>query len=178
MPEITSVTSEALQATVRRLLPSQQGFGNDLQATNLITPIIDLTPTAEGSVLSTNLQTAMAFDSQTTNKVDGATVTLVNTPGFFRVFGSINVQESGGAAAIGDISLSDGSSSKKLYEIDMQTSSVGLFFHETVDFNVFLRAGDSLTATSNASNVEMTFTTRQLADVTGNLTNPGGFTFE
>ena len=42
MAEIIRITSEALQATIRRLLPSQTGFGDDLQATNLITPIIDL----------------------------------------------------------------------------------------------------------------------------------------
>ena len=52
--EITPITSEALQAVIRRLLPSQRGFGDDLQATNLITPIIDLTPTAEGSSIPTS----------------------------------------------------------------------------------------------------------------------------
>ena len=49
MAQLISITSEALQATVRRLLPSQQGFGEDLQATTVVTPIIDLTPSAEGS---------------------------------------------------------------------------------------------------------------------------------
>lgn len=178
MAQIINITSEALQATIRRLLPSQQGFGEDLQASNVIQPVIDLTPTAEGSVLPGYLQQSMAFGSQTTNKVDSTTVTLANSPGFYRVFASINVQESGGAAAIGDISLSDGLATKKLYEIDMQTSSTGLYFHETLDFTVFLRAGDSLTGTSNASNVEMTVTTRQVATVTGDLVNPAGFTFE
>ena len=45
MAQLINLTSEALQATIRRLLPSQQGFGEDLQATNVVTPIIDLTPT-------------------------------------------------------------------------------------------------------------------------------------
>ena len=49
-PEIITVNSEALEATVRDLLPSQNGFGSELQASNIITPIIDLTPTAEGSI--------------------------------------------------------------------------------------------------------------------------------
>ena len=48
MAQLISITSEALQATIRRLLPSQQGFGEDLQASNVITPVIDVTPTAEG----------------------------------------------------------------------------------------------------------------------------------
>ena len=178
MPEIIRVTSEALQATVRRLLPSQQGFGDDLQATNLITPVIDLTPTAEGSVLPTNLQTAFAFASQTSVTTAGTTETIASTPGFFRIFGTVNVQESGAAAAIADISIGDGSSTKKLFVIDMQSSSTGLFFVSNFDFVVFLRAGDSLTTTANSSNVEVFVTSRQLADITGNLTNPVGFTAE
>ena len=82
MTQIINITSEALQATIRRLLPSQQGFGEDLQASNVITPIIDLTPTAEGSVVRQDLQTALAFGSQTAFDVGGATTTLANSPGF------------------------------------------------------------------------------------------------
>jgi len=61
LPQIIRLTSEALQASIRRLLPSQQGFGLDLEATNVITPIIDLTPTAEGSELRQDLQSALAY---------------------------------------------------------------------------------------------------------------------
>ena len=46
---ISSVTSEALQLKLRQLLPSQQGFGTDLTASNTIVPVIDLTAAAEGS---------------------------------------------------------------------------------------------------------------------------------
>ena len=46
VPEIITVNSEALQTTIRDLLPSQNGFGSELQASNVITPIIDLTATA------------------------------------------------------------------------------------------------------------------------------------
>ena len=38
MPQITPITSEALQAKIRQLLPSQIGFGEDLQAQNVIVP--------------------------------------------------------------------------------------------------------------------------------------------
>ena len=61
MPQLINVTSESLQATIRNLLPSQAGFSEDLTATNLIQPIIDLTPTAEGSILRAALQTAIDF---------------------------------------------------------------------------------------------------------------------
>ena len=51
MSQIIPIVSEALQATVRRLLPSQNGFGEDLQASNVIVPIVNLTPSAEGTEL-------------------------------------------------------------------------------------------------------------------------------
>ena len=57
-PELAQVTSNNLEATVRNLLPSVSGFGSRLGAQNVIVPIIDLTPTAEGSVLPVQLQTA------------------------------------------------------------------------------------------------------------------------
>ena len=62
-PEIITVNSEILQTQIRDLLPSQNGFGSELQASNVITPIIDLTATAEGSSLGSDLQTALAFGS-------------------------------------------------------------------------------------------------------------------
>ena len=64
-PEVAQVTSNDLEATVRQLLPSVAGFGSRLGAQNVIVPIVDLTPTAEGSVLRTDLQTALAYGSQT-----------------------------------------------------------------------------------------------------------------
>ena len=64
-PEVITVNSEALEAQIRDLLPSQRGFGSELQASNVILPIIDLTPTAEGSILRTDLQTALSFGSLT-----------------------------------------------------------------------------------------------------------------
>ena len=62
---ISSVTSEALQLKLRQLLPSQQGFGTDLSASDTIIPVIDLTQAAEGSGLPSYLQTALAFSSIT-----------------------------------------------------------------------------------------------------------------
>ena len=65
VPQIITVNSEALQTQIRDLLPSQNGFGSELQATNVITPVIDLTAAAEGSGLTTDLARALAFGSQT-----------------------------------------------------------------------------------------------------------------
>ena len=87
MSQIINITSEALQATIRRLLPSQQGFGEDLQASNVIMPVIDLTPTAEGSSVPANLQNASAYGSNTTFFANNSTNTLVTGGGFYRVIG-------------------------------------------------------------------------------------------
>ena len=84
MAQITSITSEALQATIRRLLPSQQGFGEDLQATNVITPIIDLTPSAEGSEIRADLQRSFSFGSITSFGAKNQTAVIASTPGFYR----------------------------------------------------------------------------------------------
>ena len=91
MAEIVPVVSEALEAQVRDLLPSQRGFGEDLQASNVITPIIDLTAAAQGTTTPELLQTALAFGSQTAFSIQNATTTLINTTGSYRVIGTSNV---------------------------------------------------------------------------------------
>ena len=58
-PEIITVNSEALETQIRDLLPSQNGFGSELQASNVITPIIDLTAAAEGTGLRSDIQTCL-----------------------------------------------------------------------------------------------------------------------
>jgi hypothetical protein len=86
-PEIITVNSEALQAQIRDLLPSQNGFGSELQASNVITPIIDLTAAAEGSGLPVSMQQAIAFGSQTAFEVTNTSTVIGNTAGFYRIFG-------------------------------------------------------------------------------------------
>ena len=174
MAQITNITSEALQATIRRLLPSQQGFGEDLQASNVITPVIDLTPTAEGSVLGSNLQTALAFGSQTDFNVNNAFATLANSPGFWRVYGNYTYGTSSGAV-ISYFYITDGTSNKNLWYSSASNGTGGI---TNFDFTVFLRAGDSLVARSASTLGNIAGSYRQIATVTGTLVNPNGFTFE
>ena len=56
------INSEALERKVRQVFPSQggKGAGFDLSASTQVVPIVDLTETAEGSVLRTDLQTAVS----------------------------------------------------------------------------------------------------------------------
>ena len=96
---ISSVTSEALQLKLRQLLPSQQGFGTDLSASDTIIPIIDLTASAEGSDVRSDLQEALAFGSVTAFSTRNTTTTVVSNTGFFRIFG-VSSGYSGGTISI------------------------------------------------------------------------------
>ena len=173
MAQITSVTSEALQARVRTLLPSQQGFGEDLQASNVIMPVIDLTETASGSTLATNLQTALCFANEEFD-VSNTTSTIVNDSGFFSVIGTVTSQND---AAVFDFMINDGASDKVIYG---GTSNGSGFegFAFTYSFVVFLRSQDTLKARTTDTLTELNGSTRQIATINGTLVNPIGFTIE
>ena len=171
---ISSVTSEALQLKLRQLLPSQQGFGTDLSASDTIIPVIDLTQAAEGSGLPSYLQTALAFSSITPFSINNATNTvLINQTGFFRVFGNTAHFKAGGSLI--EFNLFDGSTSKTIEQFNNMSSVSDTDAVTNFDFTVFLAAGVSLRATLAASTGLMTGVTQQVADVNGNLVNPGGF---
>lgn len=174
MAQITSITSEALQATIRRLLPSQQGFGEDLQAINVVTPIIDLTPTAEGSILPTSLQQAWDF-STGHNTVGNSSVNLISSPGFWRVLVNVLPFARSIPGFNGVISLTDGLSSKVIWEINGVSGTDALGASLTADIIVFLRSGDTLTGITNLADNTMDISYRNVADVNGNLVNPQGF---
>ena len=157
-------------------MPSQEGFGTDLMAQNVIVPIIDLTSAAEGSTVGQNLQTAISFDSQTSTQVYNTTSTLVNNTGFFRIFGAIGNGATATVAGIADLSITDGLSTKIIFK----TQALGTGSAQTTqivpfDFVIFLQSGESLTGTTNTESI-MNVTTRQIADVNGVLVNPAGFT--
>jgi len=177
MSQIIRITSEALQATVRRLLPSQQGFGEDLQASNVITPIIDLTPTAEGSALPLELSTASAHSSNTLFQVSDTNTDVINTAGFYRVIGTSTVKVASGAR-FNSLRIVDASTT----EVFWRHRATGGIANEVVcldfDLNVFLRAGDTLNVSSSGVDCIIVGSVRQIADVYGNITNPTGFTFE
>lgn len=175
VPEIITVNSEELQTQIRDLLPSQAGFGSELQATNVITPIIDLTRTAEGSGLPAYLQTALAFGSQTAFKVSGTSSVILNSPGFYRVYGTISIRPASGVAIDGGFDMSDGLSTKTIFELVAGTNLNEADTNTQYDFVVFLRPGDSLTAVSSNGQCTNTGTTRQVATGDGTLVQPNGY---
>ena len=179
MSQIINITSEALQATIRRLLPSQQGFGEDLQASNVITPIIDLTPTAEGTALPAYLANAVNFTDATAFEITGSSGTLANTPGFYRVIGSANTARSGAGTNSCELNMSDGLTTKTVWQILQKTAAApDTFFSESFDLVFFLDTGDTLSAVANGGEANISGSVRQVADRYGNISNPTGFTFE
>ena len=173
---VSTVTSEALQLKLRQLLPSQQGFGTDLSASDTIIPVIDLTASAEGSDVRPDLQTALAFGSQTAFSVVNTTTTIVNTTGFYRIFGAVSVFSST-TTNNAIFKLSDGVSDKEIWAAGMFGLSLSGFGNLLeFDFVVFCAAGESLKATSANSGAFMKGSTRQIADVNGTLVQPSGFT--
>jgi hypothetical protein len=171
MAEIIGITSEALQAKIRQLLPSQQGFGEDLQASNVVLPIVDLTETAEGSEVRSDLQTAIAFGSQTTFNVENTSSVIVNTTGFYRIFGVVSIYVANSAS----FSMSDGLSTKTI----LSYSGISTDVEQTpFDFVAFFAAGESMSVTSAGAGAIVAGSTRQIATVTGELVNPSGFTPE
>jgi|TARA_A100001011_G_scaffold377030_1_gene440255 hypothetical protein len=171
--QVTSVTSEVLQAEIRRLLPSQQGFGEDLQASNVITPIIDLTAAAEGSGLPVELQQALNHTGSVVYSVTtSANVVIANVAGFYRV----RAVNPSGLSFNGNYNIFDGTTSNVVYDLDSGGVSASAQTMVVVDFYVFLRSGDSLRCTNGSTSYNFTGTVQQVADVNGNLVNPVGFT--
>lgn len=179
MPQIITITSEAIQAQIRRLLPSQQGFGIDMEASSVITPIIDVTPAAEGSQLPAYLQTAYSFDSNTAIDVTNTQTNFAVSPGFYRLSGAATIQTSNSADRGVSLFVRDASGTKRIWGLFAKQGGTtgGLYLSERVDEYIFLQTGDSLEVAASADcNLRGSF--RQIADATGNLINPVGFNFE
>jgi len=174
MAQEFTIKSEVIESKINQLLPSQSGFGAgiDFSASTMVIPIIDLTETASGSSIREDLQTSLSLTSITSFNVANATSTLVNTTGYFRIFGTMSSTFSASAAKDGKFSLTDGTTTKIITQFIVDSSSGDNFFMLPFDFIVFLPAGVSLTATSNRAEMHLVGNTRQIADVTGNLVNP------
>lgn len=167
---VTSVTSEALQLKLRQLLPSQQGFGTDITASDTIIPVIDLTASAEGSDVRQDLQTAFAFGSQTSYQISNATTDIANSPGFYRVY----FQFSSPINNILRIQLTDGATTKILCQGSANTGVAAITNFD--DIVVFLNTGETLQGFTDNAGALLTVTVRQIADNNGTLVQPSGFT--
>ena len=141
---ISSVTSEGLQLKLRQLLPSQQGFGTDLSASDTIIPIVDLTAAAEGSDVPEFLQTA-SDSSVTTVLTSSATpVTIISGTGFWQIRVSSTVNLRNAIASSSTIRINNGTSTNDIWTTP-QAGGSGTYYGTVVDeLYVFVRAGDTV----------------------------------
>lgn len=176
MAQITSITSESLQAKIRTLLPSQQGFGEDLQASNVILPVIDLTPAAEGTSVPAYQAQAWSFGSITAFEANNSTDVVANTTGFFRIFGVSSNAQSSAQTNNNRFTMTDGLSTKNIWTHEVTGAGGTAGSAVTFDFIVFLRSGDSISAVSTSTAAKIAGSSRQVATVTGEVVYPVGFT--
>ena len=178
MSQVIPVVSEALQSTVRKLLPSQFGFGEDLQASNVIIPIIDLTASAEGSGINVSMQQALNFGGSTAFDITNTTTALAASPGFWRFSGTFSLNRKSTTVEVCQFAITDGATSKNVYAQSMDFGGGdGTSIATSFDVIIYLNAGESVNgiATGNAF---VTGSYRQIASSTGELVNPVGFTVE
>ena len=177
MAEEFTIKSNALEAKINQLLPSQGGFatGLDLSASSMIIPVVDLTESAEGSNVRQDLQTAIAYGSATTFDINNTTTTIANTPGFWRLYGVATVINNTSLSKRCGIIINDGSSDKDVWNMKFTNNSVTGVSSQAIDNTFFLRAGDTLKISCNDTAI-CAGSVRQIADINGNLINPSGFT--
>ena len=166
------IKSQNLEDKINQLLPSQGGAaaGVDLSASTMVVPIIDLTESAEGSSLRQDLQTSFSFTQCTSFAVNNATTTLVNTTGYYRVFGTCFVYMNNAQDC--QIIINDGTTDKIIFNFDgTVTSTLVNINTASFDFIVKLEAGHSLIAKASTT-THINGNTRQIATITGDLVNP------
>lgn len=175
--ELISLTSESLEASYRALTPSQEGFTQDLMASNTIIPVLDLTPSASGDTLGTNLQTALAFGSQTAFDINTASVDLANTAGFWRVVGTgtVNVQTGGSDLRLG-FQITDGVDTKIVWQVHFKQGAAANGVAVPFDLVVWLATGETLQGITTADDVTLLAGSyRQIATGDATLVNPSGY---
>jgi hypothetical protein len=167
------INSQELENKVRQLLPSQGGAGAgfDLSASTQIIPIIDLTESAQGSNLRQDLQSSFSHNTTTSFSVSNTTSTLITNTGYFKVYGNATFITNGSADRDIDFSISDGSTSKRIWSQRAIAGVSNQFVSNNFEFICFLSAGDSLTNSASADSFSRGGF-RQIASIDGTLTNP------
>lgn len=175
MAQEFTIKSQDIEDKINQLLPSQggQGAGIDFSASTMVIPVVDLTETAEGSSLRQDLQTSFSLTSITAFNVTNTTTTIINTTGYYRVYGVVSLIQDSPTGPFVKIKLTDGTTTKDIVDVTTQASiaSAGLQVVNQ-DFIVKIEAGESLVVESNDLRAGFTGNTRQIADIQGNLVNP------
>lgn len=167
------INSQILEDTIRQLLPSQGGAGAgfDLSASTQIIPIIDVTPSAEGSILRQDLQTSISHDNNTPFNVNNAATTLINNTGYWRITGNFSGVTRSSGVELAEIQINDGSTTKVVYCQQFKASGGASAFVSPIDLTFFLGAGDSLIGRCTLDSF-FCGSFRQIATINGELVNP------
>ncbi len=168
------INSKDLEDKINQLLPSQGGFqaGVDLSASTQIIPIVDLTETAQGSTFRQDLQVALSHKTSSAFNVRNADTTIINTTGYYRIYGVSTIIGATAALKRNAVMLNDGATTKIVWEHTMLDNTDTEVTSIIFDMNVFLEAGDSCIIRSDSTRGVMSGSSRQIADINGNLTNP------
>lgn len=172
MAQEFTIKSNAIEDKINQLLPSQGGFqpGVDFSASTMVIPVVDLTETAEGSALRQDLQRAISFTNATSFNLQNTSSTIVNTPGYWQVQGTVAGQSDVGSSTNTTLFLYDGTTSKVLFQTETITNPGSQFFGFFIHpFVIKLEAGDSLIGTADLYS-RLSGSCNQIADVNGNLT--------
>jgi hypothetical protein len=173
------VTDEALEKKFRDTFKSQGGaeLVDDLYASGVIVPVVDFTAAAQGSELRSDLQVAWDFATGQHSSQTGTT-TIITTPGFWKIDVNVNGFFPTTSAQSVSLVINDGASTVPVYKIESLNSSGNELSAVTDDkFVIWLRSSDSLQVVHTAVGYfKINVAYRQIADVSGNLVNPLGFT--
>jgi len=166
-----TINSPEIESTINDLLPSQGGYGVgiDFSASTMIIPIIDVTPSAEGSILRSDLQSSFSLTNSTNTLLTTSSQTLINTTGYFRCVIGGKMNDSGIGTTV---SLTDGTTTKIIWFWNGRSGAGNYFDVPFSEYDIFLGAGDSLIGIVSNANSHIRVLSRQIADITGTLSTP------
>ena len=80
-----------------------------------------------------------------------------------------------GSTGLNSIRLSDGTTTKKIWEHVMFAGSTDAADSKTFDLTFYLDVGENISVSSNSGDAQLVGSYRQIADTNGQLINPSGF---
>tara|TARA_R100001086_G_C11837447_1_gene258215 strand:- start:888 stop:1415 length:528 start_codon:yes stop_codon:yes gene_type:complete len=175
MAQEFTIKSNAIEDKINQLLPSQGGAGAgiDFSASTMVIPVVDLTESAEGGAQRQDLQSAISFTTATAFNVANTTTTIINTTGFWRIFGTMAILNPNSVNRQLQMIINDGTTDKVIFGMDsIENSQDTNYNHIEYDFIIKLEAGHSFIINSSDNFSNAVGSVRQIADVNGNLTNP------
>jgi hypothetical protein len=172
----TPIVSESLQKDFRDNFPSQVNSGRDLHVSDVIVPVVDFSASTAISGLEVSMQQAYDFNSTSFN-ITNTTTTIVNTTGFWKISAMLNGQGLNSTIKA-VLFMDDGSTTKEIVDMNVHNGGAGPNTFTSVIWNgiIFLKSGVELKGITNSLAMNLNGICRQVADISGTLVNPDGYT--